>query len=86
MSTISASPEIELLKSKARRIRCDALWMAHLSQTAHVGGSLSCADIMATLYFGIMQLRPQEPKWPGRDRFILSKGHTCSSLYSALAE
>jgi len=83
---VTTVPDLAILKEKARRIRRDALWMAHLSQTAHIGGSLSCADIVATLYFGIMKLRPQEPKWPGRDRFILSKGHTCSSLYSALAE
>ena len=86
MSTVTTSVDIELLKEKARRIRADALWMAHLSNTGHVGGSLSCADIVATLYFGIMRVRPEEPKWPDRDRFIMSKGHTCSAWYSALAE
>ncbi len=79
-------PDLDLLREKAQRIRCDALWMAHLSNSGHVGGSLSCADIVATLYFGIMRLRPQEPRWPDRDRFIMSKGHTCSAWYSALAE
>lgn len=76
----------EMVREKARRIRADALWMAHLSNTGHVGGSLSCADIVAALYFGIMRIRPQDPKWPDRDRFIMSKGHTCSTWYSALAE
>lgn len=83
---VSYLPNLDLLREKARRIRCDALWMAHLSNTGHIGGSLSSADIIATLYFGVMNLRPEDPGWPDRDRFILSKGHTCSSLYSALAE
>jgi transketolase len=86
LSTATATVDIDLLREKARRIRADALWMAHLSNTAHVGGSLSAADIVATLYFGILRVRPEEPKWPDRDRFIMSKGHTCSAWYSALSE
>lgn len=78
--------DLNALREKTRRIRCDVLWMAHLSNTGHIGGSLSCADIVAVLYFGIMKLRPEDPLWPDRDRFIMSKGHTCSALYSALAE
>lgn len=79
-------PSIEVLEAKARRIRCDALWMAYISKTGHTGGSLSSADIVATLYFGVMRLRPDDPSWPNRDRFIMSKGHTCAAWYSALAE
>lgn len=79
-------PDVDALRGKARRIRADALWMAHRSNSGHVGGSLSAADIVATLYFGIMNLRPEDPQWPDRDRFIMSKGHTCSAWYSALAE
>lgn len=79
-------PDLDLIQEKARRLRCDVLWMAHLSKSAHVGGSLSCADIVATLYYGIMNTRAEDPHWPDRDRFILSKGHTCSSLYAILAE
>ena len=77
---------LDLLQEKARRIRCDALWMAHISNSGHVGGSLSCADILAVLYFDTMRLRPESPHWPERDRFIMSKGHACSAWYSALAE
>lgn len=84
--SVASSLDIGVLREKARRIRCDALWMAHLSNTGHVGGSLSCADIVATLYFGIMRLRPEDPHWPDRDRFVMSKGHCCSAWYSALAE
>jgi len=77
---------LDLLREKARRIRCDALWMAHISNSGHVGGSLSCADILATLFFDVMRLRPEEPRWSDRDRFVMSKGHACSAWYSALAE
>jgi transketolase len=53
---------------------------------AHVGGALSAADVLTALYFGIMLLRPDQPDWPGRDRFVLSKGHVSSALYGCLAE
>lgn len=51
----------------------------------HVGGSLSCCDLMACLYGGIMNINPKEPKWEERDRFIMSKGHAGPAMYAALA-
>ena len=60
--------------------------MTHTSGGSHIGGVLSVADIMAVLYTDILQYRPEEPKWDGRDRFILSKGHTGAALYICLAE
>lgn len=51
----------------------------------HPGGSLSIADVLTYLYFKEMNIRPEEPKWAGRDRFVLSKGHTAPALYSVLA-
>lgn len=53
--------------------------------SGHPGGSLSSADIVAALYFGVMNHKPEEPEWPGRDRFILSKGHCAPVMYAALA-
>ncbi|GLZ31514.1 transketolase, N-terminal subunit [Lentzea sp. NBRC 105346] len=52
----------------------------------HVGGSLSAADILVALYFDVLRIRPEEPRWDGRDHFILSKGHASAALYSTLAE
>jgi transketolase len=52
----------------------------------HPGGSLSSADIVTALYFRIMRIDPEDPGWPDRDRFILSKGHACPVWYAALAE
>ena len=74
------------LAGMARVLRRHILDLAYESQTAHVGTSLSCTEIVTALYFGVMRLRPQEPDWPDRDRFIMSKGHGCSTLYAALAE
>ncbi len=53
--------------------------------TGHPGGALSMADILASLYFYFLTIDPDNPQWPDRDRFILSKGHACAGLYAALA-
>jgi transketolase len=67
-------------------IRCDIIEMIATAQAGHPGGSLSAADIVTALYFRVMRLDPQNPEWPDRDRFILSKGHACPVWYAALAE
>lgn len=65
-------------------MRCELLKMIHHARSGHPGGSLSAADIVTALYWHVMRLRPEEPNWPDRDRFILSKGHCCPALYAAL--
>ncbi len=60
--------------------------MVTKAQSGHIGGSLSATDIVATLYFHHMRHRPEDPRWPDRDRYVQSKGHACPVLYSALAE
>jgi transketolase len=77
--------EILDLEDMARTLRVDSLKMIHRRQAGHPGGSLSAAEIMAVLYFKVLQIRPEEPGWPERDRFILSKGHASALLYAALA-
>jgi transketolase len=73
--------------AKATRMRADIVEMIAEAGSGHPGGSLSAADIVATLYFGgVMRHDPARPEWPERDRFILSKGHAAPVLYSALAE
>ena len=52
----------------------------------HIGPALSIVEIIRVLYDDILRQRPAEPKWPGRDRFILSKGHGCLALYAVLAD
>jgi transketolase len=73
------------LKEKAKELRITALTMIHKAQSGHPGGSLSAADFITALYFNEMNIRPEEPRWADRDRFVLSKGHVCPILYSALA-
>ncbi len=73
--------------SKARVIRYHVIDMIGKAGSGHPGGSLSCTDILAVLYFGeVLRVRPHEPAWPGRDRLVLSKGHAAPALYAALAE
>jgi transketolase len=73
------------LDEKAREIRRHALRMIYAARSGHPGGALSCADLLAVLYFDTMRLRPAEPRWNDRDRFVLSQGHACPALYAALA-
>lgn len=74
------------LAEKARRIRINALKAIHAAKSGHPGGSLSSADILATLYFGELNINPKNPKMVDRDKFVLSKGHAVPALYAALGE
>lgn len=70
----------------ARRIRLHALEMTSRGNSSHIGSVLSMADIVAVLYGQVMHIDPSNPKWPMRDRFILSKGHAGAGIYAVLAE
>ncbi len=72
-------------EAMAQVLRRDVLTMIYQAGDGHPGPSLSCADIMAALYFGILHVDPANPHGDARDRFILSKGHACPILYAALA-
>ena len=77
--------KIRDLKLKANAIRRWVIKMVYAAQSGHPGGSLSAADILAVLYFHEMRINPQNPNWPERDRFVLSKGHASPAYYAALA-
>ncbi|MCX7779452.1 MAG: transketolase [Negativicutes bacterium] len=77
--------QVPELKGMARTIRTDVLKMVHAACSGHPGGSLSAADIVTALYFNILNVDPERPRWEDRDRFILSKGHCCPVLYACLA-
>lgn len=66
-------------------LRKDILRIAMQAGEGHIASALSCVDILAILYFHIMNVDPRRPDWTNRDRFILSKGHACSALYAVLA-
>lgn len=74
------------LVERAFRVRRHVVEMAAGPQGAHLGGSLSATDILTALYFSVLRLRPEQPAWPGRDYFVLSKGHCAAALYAVLAE
>ena len=79
------SSEIKQLKILANKARLGAVLGTYHAKSGHPGGSLSAADIFTYLYFAEMRVDPENPKWADRDRFVLSKGHCCPSLYAVLA-
>jgi transketolase len=88
--TLTARPpagaeELAALEDMARRIRVAVIRTVARVKVGHVGGPLSAADILAALYGRILRIRPSEPDWPDRDRFILSKGHSSLGQYAAMA-
>lgn len=74
------------VKLFAKNIRCLALQMVARSKASHIASALSISDIIAVLYTDVLHVDPEQPTMPGRDRFILSKGHSCVAVYAALAE
>jgi len=83
---LNLSPAVAAASLKARNIRRRSLQMVHDARLGHPGGDLSSADVLASLYFGVLRIDPRNPRMPDRDRFILSKGHCSASLYAVLAE
>lgn len=77
--------KIEALEKIANDIRIGIIEQVYQAQSGHPGGSLSCADILAVLYFNQMNIDPKKPNDPLRDRFVLSKGHCSPALYATLA-
>jgi transketolase len=77
---MSAQSEADALSIRRHIIR-----MLEQAKSGHAGGALGLADVVAVLYREVINHRPTEPRWPGRDRLVLSNGHVCPVLYSALA-
>jgi transketolase len=76
----------EEVEEFARKCRVEIVKMVHRAQAGHPGGSLSEIDLISALYATRMRVKPNEPKWEDRDRFILSKGHASPGMYAVLAE
>lgn len=79
------APDIADLEALARRGRLHVIESVAHSGAGHVGGPLSAMDLLVALYFRVLRVRPEEPSWAGRDRFILSKGHSAIALYTVMA-
>jgi transketolase len=69
----------------ARHIRHRVIRISHVANSAHLGGALSCVDLLVALYWDVLRVDPANPDDPSRDRLIFSKGHAISALYTALA-
>ncbi|MEC7097154.1 MAG: transketolase [Candidatus Thermoplasmatota archaeon] len=80
------SMSISELEELARKCRVEIVKMVHRAQAGHPGGSLSEIDLLAALYGNYLRVRPEDPNWDDRDRFILSKGHASPGMYAILAE
>ena len=78
--------EIRSLQAKARQLRCDMVDVTVWAGGAHIGGALSMADVLTALYYHYLNVKPAEPGWPERDRFVLSKGHGGVGLAAVLAD
>lgn len=78
--------DAQTIAKLANARRADAVTMIVRAKTGHTGGAMSCLDILACLYYGIMNVRPDEPLWPRRDRFLLSKGHSVEGYLAILAD
>ena len=74
------------LKQKANELRMTAVDMVYKGKDGHPGPALSIADIVTVLYYSEMNIKPEDPNWEDRDRFILSKGHSCPIYYAALSD
>lgn len=74
------------LEGKAISMRLATLEEMRVAGSGHLGPAFSCMDILVSLYYGYLRVRPEEPEWPGRDRFVLGKGHAVSALYPILAD
>jgi len=85
MTDIATTYSPDDMAEFARQARVRILEAVKHAGGGHVGGPYSASDMLAALYFGIMNVRPDEPDWPDRDRFILSKGHSSIALYTMLA-
>lgn len=83
MTSTTSTPQ---LRELARRIRLRDLEMIYEAGAGHLGSEFSCADILVSLYFHVLRYDTANPKWSGRDRFVLSKGHAAGILYVVLAE
>lgn len=86
MTQTSTALSVSALEAKATQVRLDILDEVQVAGSGHYGSSLSIVEILVALYYGFLNVDPDEPELPSRDRLVLSKGHGCSALYAVLAD
>lgn len=83
---MTQTKDVAALQNIAKQTRRYIIDMITAAKSGHPGGSLSAVEILVTLFFDVLRHDPSNPKWPQRDRFLLSKGHACPVLYAVMAE
>ncbi len=78
--------DVKSLEERAKVVRRHVVRMLAKAGSGHPGSSLSTVDLLVALFYSKLRHNPQQPAWPDRDRFVLSKGHACPALYAVLAE
>jgi len=86
MEGVICLADLKMLAQKAVQTRIAILKLIYQAKGGHIGGALSCTDILVSLYYSVMRIDPENPGWADRDRFILSKGHSVEALYAILAD
>lgn len=82
---VQKAPDVAELEELARQARVAIVKAIYHAGGGHLGGPLSATDMLTALYWRVMNIRPEEPNWPDRDRFVLSKGHSSIALYTVMA-
>lgn len=77
---------VDYLADRAKFVRLETLRLTRIAGAGHYSSTFSCAELFAALYYGHLRIDPQNPSWPDRDRFVLSKGHAAIGLYPILAD
>src|ERR1700754_1259778 len=86
-NTLAASQDaVALLQDRSIAMRLANLRLVEVDGSGDYGHCFSCMEILVSLYYRFLRVRPDEPVWPDRDRFVLGKGHACSALYPILAD
>lgn len=78
--------DLQRISEKALFVRRETIRLISIAKTGHYASSFSCAEILASLYYGVMRLQQGVPDWPERDRFLLGKGHAAVAVYPILAD
>jgi transketolase len=86
LSNSLSAEQIAHLKERAMFVRTETVRLIAIAKVGHYSSTFSCAEIFSVLYYDAMRLRRGEPRWPGRDRFLMGKGHAAVGLYPLLAD
>ena len=86
MSSTETDGAIEVIRDRALFVREETVRLISIAKTGHYASAFSAAEIIATLYYGVMRLRRGEPDWPDRDRFLMGKGHAAVGRGAAFAQ